>query len=92
MSSFFETAKQLTPEVYENFKRAIETGKWPDGRALSDKQKTLVMEAVIVYEKAMLPAEQQTGYMPDGCQSKQEKSSSDGGVTDKIRFDPFPEK
>lgn len=86
MSSFSETAKLLTPEIYSNFKEAIETGKWPDGRALTQEQKTLVMEAVILYESAKLPEEQRTGYNPDACRSKSSAGDS-GQEADLVRFD-----
>lgn len=86
MSSFSETAKLLTPEIYSNFKEAVETGKWPDGRALTQEQKTLVMEAVILYESAKLPEEQRTGYNPDVCRSNVSAVDSDQ-EGDLVRFD-----
>ncbi|UTA49348.1 YeaC family protein [Simiduia sp. 21SJ11W-1] len=54
----------LTPEVYENLKRAIELGKWPDGRALTQEQRATCMQAVIAYEHKHLPPEQHTGFIP----------------------------
>ena len=53
----------ITPEVYESLKRAIELGKWPDGRVLGAGQKELCMQAVIAYD-ARRPVEQRTGYVP----------------------------
>jgi uncharacterized protein YeaC (DUF1315 family) len=53
----------ITPEIYESLKRAIEVGKWPDGRALSDGQKELCIQAVIAYDERK-PADQRTGYVP----------------------------
>ena len=53
----------ITPQVYESLKRAIEVGKWPDGRALLDGQKELCIQAVIAYDESR-PAEQRTGYVP----------------------------
>ena len=41
----------ITPDIYENLKRAVELGKWPDGRALSDEQKALCMQAIIAYDQ-----------------------------------------
>ena len=57
-------ANQITPEVYSSFKRAIEIGKWPDGRKLSDEQKAICMQAIISYEHLHLPEEERTGYIP----------------------------
>lgn len=53
----------ITPAIYQNLKRAIELGKWPDGNRLSTDQRALCMQAVIAYEKKHLPAEQHTGYI-----------------------------
>ncbi len=53
----------ITPQVYESLKRAIEVGKWPDGRALLDGKKELCIQAVIAYDESR-PAEQRTGYVP----------------------------
>ena len=41
---------QLTPDIYLRLKTAIEVGKWPDGRVLSEAQKSACMEAVLSYQ------------------------------------------
>jgi len=61
---------QLTPEVYQRLKSAIEIGKWPDGRLLSEAQKASCMEAVLRYQALKLDPKQHTGYMADSCKSK----------------------
>ncbi|MDG0971917.1 MAG: DUF1315 family protein [Porticoccaceae bacterium] len=53
----------ITPEVYERLKRAIEIGKWPDGRSLAAGQKELCIQAVIAYDERK-PPEERTGYVP----------------------------
>ena len=58
---------QLTPEVYLRLKTAIETGKWPDGRVLSQDQKASCLEAVLRYQTMKLDATQHSGYMSDKC-------------------------
>ena len=30
----------ITPEIYQRFQKAIEIGKWPDGKSLTDEQKS----------------------------------------------------
>ena len=60
----------ITPEVYDSLKRAIEIGKWPDGRPLAEGQKELCIQAVSAYD-ARKPPEQRTGYVPpktDACE------------------------
>ncbi|WLD59576.1 YeaC family protein [Salinispirillum sp. LH 10-3-1] len=68
--SFSATASGLTPEIYERFRAALETGKWPDGKALTAEQKQTVMEAILTWEAANLPEDQRTGFIPrNECQS-----------------------
>lgn len=69
--NYQELLSSLTPDIYQRFKRAVELGKWPDGRALTAEQRQVCMEAIIVYEHKNLPPEEHTGYMPpksaDAC-------------------------
>ena len=54
----------LTPDIYQNLKRSVELGKWPDGQRLSVDQRQLCMQAMIAYEHKHLPPEEHTGYIP----------------------------
>ncbi len=47
---FNKAIAQLTPDIYQNMKTAIEIGKWPDGRVATPEQKDNAMRAVIAYE------------------------------------------
>ncbi|MCR8924247.1 YeaC family protein [Dasania sp. GY-MA-18] len=67
-----ELIAQLTPDVYQNFKRAIELGKWPDGTIVSDEQKAHCMAAVIAYEQKHVSAEQRVGYIDRGSKAEGE--------------------
>ncbi|MCO4837308.1 MAG: DUF1315 family protein [Oceanospirillaceae bacterium] len=74
-----QVISQLTPEIYLSLKTALEIGKWPDGRVLSEAQKNSCMEAVLSYQSMKLDTKQHSGYMPDQCASK---SSSVPAVTE----------
>lgn len=63
MNELNQLINKLTPEIYRSLKRAIELGKWPDGRALSPEQRSLCLQAVIAYEHEHLPPEERTGYI-----------------------------
>ena len=56
----------LTPEVYHSLRRALELGKWPDGRTLSSEQREIVMQALIAWGEKHLPPEQRVGYIDRG--------------------------
>lgn len=71
MSSFLDVIENITPEIYENLKLAVEIGKWGDGRKLTAEQKELCMQALIAWESQHLPEDQRTGYMEvQKCASK----------------------
>lgn len=65
----------ITPEIYQSLKRAVELGKWPDGRSLTAEQKSLCIQATIAYEHRHLPPEQHTGFIPpkphDHCETSE---------------------
>lgn len=54
----------LTPDIYHSLKRAVELGKWPDGRRLSEEQRHTCIQAMIAYEHRHLPPERHSGYIP----------------------------
>ncbi|MCC2636521.1 MAG: hypothetical protein K0Q68_240 [Moraxellaceae bacterium] len=64
--SFEQLLATLTPDLVAVFRRSIETGKWPDGRRLSDEQRATCMQAVIAWEHRNLPEAERTGYIDKG--------------------------
>ena len=62
----------ITPVMYESLKRAVELGKWPDGRVIEKEQRQLCMQALIAWEiKHNIPEDQRIGYIAkDECSSK----------------------
>lgn len=64
--SFEKLIASLTPELVGVFRTSIETGKWPDGRRLTDEQRATCMKAMIAWEHRHLPENQRTGYIDKG--------------------------
>ena len=78
MNNLQDMLQMITPEVYDNIKRAVEIGKWRDGTKLDTSQRELCMQALIAYEQEHLPEEERSGYIaPANCPSD---------VPDKIRI------
>lgn len=67
--SFDELIDGMTLEVWHNMRTAVETGRWPDGRRISDEQRALSMQAVIAWEIRNLPEEERSGYIASQCES-----------------------
>ena len=40
----------MTPELYARVKQLVETGKWFDGQPMSDHQREMLLQAVMVYQ------------------------------------------
>lgn len=76
--NFENAAKQLDPELYGRFKKALELGKWPDGRELTREQKEICLQTVIVYENAHdVPDEERVGYVDSARKKKKDDGNSD---------------
>ncbi len=74
MTTFVEMLRNISPEIYQSLKLAVEIGKWPDGRKLTREQKELCLQAMIAWEQDNLPEEKRTGYMgPQGCKSQEKE-------------------
>ncbi len=62
--TYDELIKRLDPTVYKSLRRAVELGKWPDGRPVSEDQRQICMEAVIYYENEHnIPENERVGYI-----------------------------
>lgn len=80
--TYEELINRLDPTVYQSLRRAIELGKWPDGRVLSSEQRQICLEAVLHYEKTHnIPESERVGYI-----ERQSCSSDKDGGTDTIRI------
>ncbi len=70
INSIQDILEMMNPEVHMNLKTAVELGKWPDGRKLTDEQRANCLQAIIAYERANLPEEQRVGYIDRSGQKK----------------------
>lgn len=83
--TYEELIERLDPTVYKSLRRAVELGKWPDGRPISDEQRSICMEAVIYYENHHdLPENERVGYIDR--ERKKDRASSAGDDTSPLRI------
>jgi uncharacterized protein YeaC (DUF1315 family) len=61
-----QMANNLSPEIYENLKTAVETGKWTDGTELNEAQKQQTLQLVMVYQSQVLKSQQHFSVGSDG--------------------------
>lgn len=66
---FHQIIDAITPEVYENLKIAVETGRWPNGSSVSAEQRENCLQAVIAYDAKHKRAEERVGYIHNDKQT-----------------------
>ena len=79
MSSFLQAIENITPEIHQSLKLALEIGKWPDGRKLTLEQKELTLQALIAWETRHLPEDQRIGYMGGQACGSKSKANAEAG-------------
>ena len=68
--NYQEYVDSLTPEMIARLRRGVETGRWPDGRALTPQQREHSLQAVIAWEETHLPEHQRVGYIDPGSKGE----------------------
>ncbi len=58
--------ESMTAETYASLRRAVELGKWPDGRKLTPEQREHAMQAVIAWGQQHLSEQERVGYIDKG--------------------------
>jgi len=80
--------KTLTPDIYENLKRAVELGKWPNGEPLTPEQRETCLQAVIAWDAMHKPEQERVGYI----HTEKHDHCGDGGDHDHDHDEPRPIK
>lgn len=84
---FDDMIRTITPEIYENLKRAVELGKWPDGKLLTKEQLEMSMQAIIAYDHQNLSEQERVGFIDRGSKDEGEVCDSHDADTDQpVRF------
>ena len=56
----------ITPEVYENLKYAVETGRWQNGQKVSQAQRDNALQLVMAYQSKVEQSNEQFTIGADG--------------------------
>lgn len=64
--NYQELITQMTPDIYRRMVRAVEVGRWPDGRTLTAQQKESTMQAIIAWGELHLPPAERVGFIDKG--------------------------
>lgn len=77
---YLQLIETLSPEIYQDLRRAVELGKWRDGRPLTAPQRANAMQAIIAWGERHLPPEQRVGYIDRGHKSGSQCDEPDVAV------------
>lgn len=61
---YLQLIETMSPELYQRLVRAVEVGKWPDGRVLSPEQREHALQAIIAWGERHLEEADRVGYVP----------------------------
>lgn len=56
----------MTPQVYDNLRTAVEIGKWPDGSRLTQAQQDNTLQLVMAYQSKVLKSTEHFTVGEDG--------------------------
>lgn len=76
---FEDLLASITPETFERLVAAVETGRWPDGVALTEAQKENTIQLVMAYQAKYCPSDEPFRVGADGLlvtRSKREMKAS----------------
>ncbi|MEM6486313.1 MAG: DUF1315 family protein [Pseudomonadota bacterium] len=78
---YLDAIKAMTPDLVERLRTAVATGRWPDGRPLTQHQRENSLQAIIAWEKANLPENQRTGYVKPKAEVIEERRANQSGAS-----------
>ena len=64
-----ESVQQMDRQVYEQLLESLSTGRWPDGRPLTETQRQHAMRAVITWGEIHLSPEERIGFIDKGAKA-----------------------
>ncbi|MFK7974551.1 MAG: YeaC family protein [Halioglobus sp.] len=78
-----ELIDAMTPELYERMRRALEIGKWPDGKPLTPQQREQTMQAVILWGERHLESQERVGFIGKKKKEGEDCDSAPGSASDR---------
>ena len=61
--NYQQLLNRLSPDIVDRLRRGVETGRWPDGTALTDAQREHSLQAIIAWDNRHRPAGERVGYV-----------------------------
>ncbi len=63
MDATHSLINHISQDIYLEMKTALELGRWQSGNVLTDKQRSIAIQAMIAWEVKHLPEHERTAYI-----------------------------
>lgn len=74
----------ISEEIYQEMKAALELGRWKSQKPLSEQQKAICLQAIIAYEARHLSEQERTAYIHvtphDACDKQSDMDEAERPV------------
>ena len=60
---YLQLIDTMSPEIYQSLVRAVELGRWPDGKRLTTEQRANALQAIIAWGERNLGEQDRVGYI-----------------------------
>lgn len=68
-TDYLQSIQQMDRAVYDRLLESLATGRWPDGRSVTESQRRHAMQAVIAWGELYLPPEERVGFIDKGSKA-----------------------
>lgn len=68
-TDYLQSIQQMDRALYDRLLESLATGRWPDGRAVTESQRRHAMQAVIAWGEFYLPLEERVGFIDKGSKA-----------------------
>ena len=68
-TDYLESIQHMDRGLYDRLLESLATGRWPDGRPVTEVQRQHAMQAVITWGELHLPSDERVGFIDKGSKA-----------------------
>ncbi|MDG1683502.1 MAG: DUF1315 family protein [Luminiphilus sp.] len=68
-TDYLQSIQQMDRGLYDRLLESLATGRWPDGRPVTEAQRQHAMQAVITWGELHLPSDERVGFIDKGSKA-----------------------
>jgi uncharacterized protein YeaC (DUF1315 family) len=71
-ADYLKSIQQMDRGLYDRLRESLATGRWPDGRPVTEAQRQHAMQAVITWGELHLPPDERVGFIDKGSKADED--------------------